>query len=238
MKSFFVKPFVAAVASFWIAAVAPASAQSNPVVVELFTSQGCSSCPPADAMLHELTKRDNVIPLALHVDYWDYIGWKDEFASPRHTERQKAYAAAAGRRSVYTPQMIINGDDSIVGARGMELSETIMRHSALPKLVQLDVQRVGADLTIRASVLEASARGDMIVQVVRYTPSRSVTITRGENAGRDMTYANVVSALDIVAEWNGRDPLEVTTPIEGTDPLAVLVQKVDHGSIIAAAQLK
>ncbi len=238
MKYCFVKPFIAAVASFWVAAVAPASAQSNPVVVELFTSQGCSSCPPADHMLHELTKRDNVIPLALHVDYWDYIGWKDEFARPEHTARQKAYAAAAGRRSVYTPQMIINGGDSIVGARGMELSETIMRHSALPKLVDLSVQRQGTEVAIRATVLKNSARGEMIVQLVRYSPSRSVKITRGENAGRDMTYANVVSELDIVAEWNGRDPLDITTPVAGSDPYAVLVQRAGHGAILAAARIE
>lgn len=238
MKSFFVKPFIAALASVWMFAGAPAVAQSNPVVVELFTSQGCSSCPPADEMLRELTKRENVIPLALHVDYWDYIGWKDKFARPEHTARQKAYAAAAGRRSVYTPQMIVNGNDSIVGPRGMELSETIMRHATLPKLVDLTVRRVGSDVTIRAHMVDDAARGEMIVQLVRYTPSRSVKITRGENAGRDLTYANVVSALDIVAEWDGRDPLSVTTPIDGEDPLAVLVQKAGHGSIIAAAQLK
>jgi len=238
MKSFFAKPFIAALASLWISAGAPAFAQSNPVVVELFTSQGCSSCPPADKMLHELTKRDNVIALALHVDYWDYIGWKDEFARAEHTARQKAYAATAGRRSVYTPQMIVNGNDSIVGARGMELSEAIMRHAALPKEVELTVQRAGPDLTIRASMLNDGTREEMIVQLVRYTPSRSVKITRGENAGRDMTYANVVSAMDIVAEWDGRVPLDVTTPIDGDDPLAVLVQKAGHGSIVAAAQLK
>src|SRR6056297_1329329 len=96
----------AALASF----TAPALAD-DPVVVELFTSQGCSSCPPADAMLGELAERDDVIPLALHVDYWDYIGWADIFADPAYTRRQKGYAHATGQRMVYTPQMVIDGQD-------------------------------------------------------------------------------------------------------------------------------
>ena len=231
------KPFVAALAFAWIAFAAPASAQSTPVVVELYTSQGCSACPPADKMLHELAKRDDVIPLALHVDYWDYIGWKDEFASPAHTERQKAYAAAMGSRSVYTPQMIVNGSDSIVGAKAMQLSEAILEHAMQPRAVELTLQRAGDVLTIRAAMIEGAASEDMIVQVVRYTPSRSVQITRGENAGHTMHYANVVSALDIVAEWDGSDGLDMTTPVSGNDPVAVLVQKVGHGKIVAAARL-
>ncbi len=232
------KLFFAAMSVFWFAHAAAVSAQSNPVVVELFTSQGCSSCPPADEMLHELTKRDDVLPLALHVDYWDYIGWKDEFARPENTERQKAYAAVAGRRSVYTPQMIVNGADSIVGARGMQLSDAIVKHAAQPKSVELELRLSGNQLRIRALMMPGAERNPMIVQLVRYTPSRSVKITRGENAGHDMTYANVVDTMDIVAEWDGREALELTTPVSGDDPLAVLVQYTNHGKIIAAAGLK
>ena len=107
-----------------------AAAESRPVVVELFTSQGCSSCPPADAFLHELSQRDDVIALALHVDYWDYIGWKDIFAQPAFTKRQKAYAKAGGRRSVYTPQMIIGGQDHVVGTHEENASALIQQHAA------------------------------------------------------------------------------------------------------------
>jgi hypothetical protein len=96
---------------------APSLAQDRPVLVELFTSQGCSSCPPADALLHKLARRDDVVALALHVDYWDYIGWKDTFAKAAHSARQRAYAREAGRRMVYTPQMIINGADHVVIGR-------------------------------------------------------------------------------------------------------------------------
>ncbi|MEL6315991.1 MAG: DUF1223 domain-containing protein, partial [Pseudomonadota bacterium] len=129
---------------------APAAADT-PVVVELFTSQGCSSCPPADALLHELAKRDDVIALALHVDYWDYIGWKDEFAHPDYAKRQRGYAIEAGRRSVYTPQMIINGVTDIVGARPMELSKAIAEHAAAPKALDLTLDRAGDVVTISAT---------------------------------------------------------------------------------------
>lgn len=95
---------------------APGFAQRAMVVVELYTSQGCSSCPPADALLHDLAEREDVIALALHVDYWDYIGWKDEFAHPQHAQRQRAYAQKAKRRSIYTPEFIVQGQTDVVGA--------------------------------------------------------------------------------------------------------------------------
>ena len=231
------KPFVTLIAALWTLWAVPVAAQSNPVVVELFTSQGCSSCPPADKMLHDLAARDDVIALALHVDYWDYIGWKDSFASPAYTERQKAYAVAAGRRSIYTPQMIINGMDAVMGANGMQVADYISAHSALPARVALVLSRGDGQLSINATLVDPQALETMIVQMVRYTPERTVTITRGENAGHTLSYANIVNAMDIVAEWDGRAPLDMTTPIEGDDPVAVLVQYADHGQIVAAARL-
>ena len=103
----------------------------GPVVVELYTSQGCSSCPPADAFLaRELANRDDVIALALHVDYWDYIGWKDDFADPQHTDRQRDYARAAGQRTIYTPQMIIAGKDHVIGSHPAEVKKLIRAHAS------------------------------------------------------------------------------------------------------------
>lgn len=215
---------------------APVAAQSNPVVVELFTSQGCSSCPPADKLMHDLAKRDDVIALAMHVDYWDYIGWRDSFAHPAHTERQKAYAVEGGRRSVYTPQMIINGTDSVVGARSMELAETIAEHAAAPDRVTVSLDRAGDAVTIRAQAVETRLRLPMVIQLVYFTPERSVEITRGENAGRTLSYANVAHGMKIVAEWDGRQAFELTTPVVSDDPVAVLVQAANHGAILAAAR--
>ncbi|WP_299692997.1 thioredoxin family protein [uncultured Tateyamaria sp.] len=215
--------------------VAPASADS-PVVVELFTSQGCSSCPPADALMHELATRDDVIALALHVDYWDYIGWKDEFADPRYAKRQRGYAVEAGRRSVYTPQMIINGETDIVGARPMELSKVIAQHAARPETVSLDVVREGDDLIIAAEAKHAS--GPYVVHMVRYTPERTARITRGENAGHTLTYANVTEDWKILTQWDGATALHLTADVTGDKPVVVVIQQGAHGPIEAAALLR
>ena len=221
----------AAIPSF----VTPVVAQS-PVVVELFTSQGCSSCPPADKLLHELAKRDDVIALALHVDYWDYIGWKDEFADPAYAERQRAYAIEARRRSVYTPQMIINGQTDIVGARPMELAKVIADYAAVSSPVTLELTRTGDEVQINAQSTEAN--GPLVVQMLRYTPERTARITRGENAGNTISYANVTEGWKILQEWDGVTELSIDADAPGDKPLVVMIQKGLSGPIVAAAQIK
>jgi len=213
----------------------PVMAQS-PVVVELFTSQGCSSCPPADKLLHELAQRNDVIPLALHVDYWDYIGWKDEFSHPDYAKRQRGYAVQAKRRSVYTPQMIVNGVTDIVGARRMELSKAIAHHADLPSRVELSVNRSGSEILINAQ--PTNVDGPLIVRMLRYTPQRSAHITRGENAGHTMLYANVTENWTVLAEWDGTTALALTSVVEGDKPVVVLVQQDQHGPILAAVRLR
>ncbi|MEO0401375.1 MAG: DUF1223 domain-containing protein [Pseudomonadota bacterium] len=214
---------------------APVAAQS-PVVVELFTSQGCSSCPPADKLLHELAGRDDVIALALHVDYWDYIGWKDEFADPNYANRQRGYAIEGNRRSIYTPQMIINGTTDIVGARPMELSKAIADHAAKPVPVALDVSRAGDTITISATA--ARSTGPLLVHMVRYQPERTAKITRGENAGHTISYANVTQEWKILQEWDGVTDLNLEAQAEGDIPVVVMIQEGRHGAILAAAQLR
>lgn len=210
---------------------------AEPVVVELYTSQGCSSCPPADALLHELAARDDVLPLALHVDYWDYIGWKDEFAKPSHTKRQKGYAHAGGRRMIYTPQMIIMGQDDVVGADGMQVEDAIARHQAQPRPVSLTATRQGDDVLIRLQPKVQMPEGRFVVQLVRYTPQQTVSIKRGELAGRTLSYANVVEDWQIAAEWDGAGDLEIAFPARGSKPAAVLVQEAPFGPVIAAARV-
>ncbi|WP_299285825.1 thioredoxin family protein [uncultured Tateyamaria sp.] len=214
---------------------APVGAQS-PVVVELFTSQGCSSCPPADRLLHELAERDDVIALALHVDYWDYIGWKDEFADPAYAKRQRGYAVEGGRRSVYTPQMIINGTTDIVGARPLQLSEAIAQHAAKPSPVALDVARDGRQVTISATAERGN--GPFLVHMVHYQPERSAKITRGENAGHTISYANVTEGWKILKEWDGVTDLSLNATADSDLPMVVIIQKGRHGAILAAAQLR
>ena len=173
------KRVAAALAALWLTLPGAALAQSAPVVVELFTSQGCSSCPPADKLMHDLAKREDVIALALHVDYWDYIGWKDLFADPEHTKRQQRYAFRGGRDVVYTPQMIINGQDDVVGARAMELAEIIAAHAERGSPVTLRATRAGDAVQIEASAAEGAAPGRLVVQLVRFTPLGREALLQG-----------------------------------------------------------
>ncbi|WP_078059100.1 DUF1223 domain-containing protein [Tropicimonas marinistellae] len=208
----------------------------NRVVVELFTSQGCSSCPPADALLERLAERDDVLALALHVDYWDYIGWADSFARPEHTKRQKAYARLAGSRTIYTPQMVIGGVEQIVGARPMDVMDAVLRHVGQAAEVELVAMRDGASLRITAAK-PANPSGKMLVQLVRYIPHRIVKIERGENAGKTVEYTNIVSDWQILEEWTGAAPLEIVADASGSDSAAVIVQQAENGRILAAADL-
>lgn len=216
-----------------------ATAQQMPVVVELFTSQGCSACPPADAFMQDLAKEPGVLALALHVDYWDYIGWKDQFAQPQFTARQKAYARAAGQRSVYTPQMIVDGQDHVVGTHIADVVRLLRSHAARPRNLALSVARQGGDLQIELRPT-GPLSGAMAVQLVRYRPDAVVDIARGENAGKRVHYVNIVSDWTLLSEWDGRAPLAISQPISGDLPAAVIVQSITAkgpGRIEAAALL-
>jgi hypothetical protein len=219
-----------------LAATGMAAAQSKPlVVVELYTSQGCSSCPPADGYLAELVANPDVIALALHVDYWDYIGWKDEFADPAFTERQKEYARAVGSRTIYTPQMIVNGVDRVEGNNPEAVDSMVKMHLMEPSGVSLRLERAGDQLLIRAS--GGNVAGPLTVNVVRFTPNETVTIERGENAGRTLTYHNIVTGFATVGEWDGASPLDMETTVSGSDPVAVFLQAEGPGQVLAAARL-
>lgn len=219
----------------WLAAMGQADAQSRPVVVvELYTSQGCSSCPPADEFMAKLVTNPDVIALALHVDYWDYIGWKDEFAYAAFTDRQKDYARAAGSRTIYTPQMIVNGVDRVEGNNPEAVEALVQMHLMGNSGVSLMLQREGDTLYVRGS---GNVAGPLTVNLVRFIPKETVTIERGENAGMTMAYHNIVTELVTVGEWSGTGPLTMETPITGTDPVAVFVQAKGPGAILAAARL-
>ena len=223
-------------AAFWIALAGAAHADKPVIVVELFTSQGCSSCPPADAFLHKLAKREDVIALSLHVDYWDYIGWKDVFGDPRNTARQKGYAKAGHRRSVYTPQMVIQGREHVVGNHPLDVAELINAHQEQPLAVALVASQTGGEVTIKANA-GAPSGGVMVVQLVRFERSATVDIKRGENAGQEITYVNVVRDWQVVGEWDGSKPLLLKTAAKGDLPAVVIVQGKGYGRIMAAARV-
>lgn len=220
-----------------------------PVVVEMFTAQGCSSCPPADTMLGMLAGQPDVLALSYHVDYWDYLGWPDSFARPEFTERQTAYANAAGERSVYTPQMIIEGQDTSVAPGPAQLMGLIDAHRYAPALVS--VQRDPTPEGERIEVSPLSELGPSVeVMLVRYAPERRVDVTAGENRGRAVIYSNVVLGLQHLSWWDGLQPLRLTVRADlvsdGAYPddtrHAVLIQQMRGprtlpGPILAAIRL-
>jgi len=225
----------AAFASFMTVAM-PALAE-GPVVVELYTSQGCSSCPPADALMHDLAEREDVIALALHVDYWDYIGWADSFADPAHTARQQSYAAVAGQSSIFTPQMVIGGQDHVIGTKPMDVMDLIQAHTGRKTGAQISLSRSGGQLQITGQSNVTFSDGT-IVQLVRFTPHETVDIRRGENAGNQFTYANIVTMWRTIGEWDGRGALNLSVDVPGPAPVVVIVQEPGPGAIIATAVLR
>lgn len=228
--------FVSAACGLWLAATPAAVVADEVVVIELYTSQGCSSCPPADEFVAMLASNPRVLPLALHVDYWDYIGWADQFAQAKFTDRQRAYARAIGSRTIYTPQLIIGGLDRIEGFAPEETAEQLHKHLALSPDVRLSVQRKGDKLVIRAEA-EPPLTEPVRMQLVRYTPKETVTIERGENAGKTITYHNIVTSWEGLGEWSGLEPLEITVPFSGSQPGAVIVQSEGPSAILAAARV-
>ncbi len=215
----------------------PAAAQRSGTVVELFTSQGCSSCPPADAFIGELAKRKDVIALSFHVDYWNYLGWKDRFATPETTARQRAYGRALGMRYVYTPQIVIGGVTQAVGSgfrRVLALIEQARRRPAIDiHITHPDAHT--ATLNIGAGPKQ---RRPATVWIMFYDNQHVTRIARGENRGRRLVNTNVVRSLKRVGAWRG-DRMELTLSLdalgaEGRDGCAVIVQEADSGPILGA----
>lgn len=225
----------------------PADAGSNvaansprqPVVVELFTSQGCSSCPPADALLGELAGQPGIIALSLHVDYWDYIGWKDPYASPAMTARQRSYSRARGSRTIYTPQMIIDGRYDVIGSRRGEVLKTIERAASLPKALDIELSTEnGGKVVIPAG---RAPDDGAAVWLVYYDQSLDTDIRRGENAGLKARDYNVVRNFERLGTWTGeRLELPLALPDAagaGRDNCAIIVQQGRAGPILGAATM-
>jgi hypothetical protein len=229
-------------AALAVAAGSAVAGENLPVVVELFTSQGCNSCPPADAFLEELAKRDDVIALAFHVNYWDYLGWKDTFATDETTERQRTYATFLGERTVYTPQMVIGGVAHKVGSRRGDVNQVIdsLRQPSDPYL-EVRVGRVeGGKIAIHIPAGELEQR-DVVVWLVRYDSSHVVDIERGENRGLAIEYRNVVADYRELAMWYGEE-IKIELKISelragGHDGSVILVQEGGSGRIIGAAKV-
>ena len=202
------------------------AALADPVVVELYTSQGCSACPPADAMLAELAGREDVIALSLHVDYWDWIGWPDAFAHSAFTDRQRAYAKAERTNVIYTPQFVVGGADRVEGADGMRLADVIAAHRATPGgALRMAMTARGREVV---AVPSGDGQGGQIV-LVTYRPQARVGIEAGENAGRSMTYHNVVVGWDVLGQWDGAETAFVLPDPPAGHRQAVIAQAWHDG---------
>jgi hypothetical protein len=213
-----------------IAIIRPAHADPR-AVVELFTSQGCSSCPPADKVIGELAKDPTVIALSMPIDYWDYLGWKDTLADARFTARQRAYSKMRGDREVYTPQAVINGSAHVIGSDRAGIENAIGATSKAEGVMSVPVTmtQTGNKLTVSVAASDkvpAAMHGE--VWICAISKAVPISILRGENHGRDLTYYNVVRNLMKLGDWNG-SPGSWTVPIEsveqeGVDGAVVYVQ--------------
>ncbi len=212
-----------------VAIIRPAHAEPR-AVVELFTSQGCSSCPPADKIIGDLSSDPSIIALSMPIDYWDYLGWKDTLADSRFSARQKAYSRMRGDREVYTPQVVVNGSAHVIGSdrAGIEnaIGKTDKSTGAMSVPVTMSLSGKQINVSVAESKEPAATHGEVwICSIAKSVP---ISIGRGENRGQQITYHNVVRNLLKVGDWNGH-PESWTVPIEnltrdGVDGAVVYVQ--------------
>jgi len=198
-------------------------------VVELFTSQGCAQCPPADALLTSLAERGDVVALAYHVNYWDYIGWEDTFGDQSFSDRQRAYAKSWGSSRIYTPQMVVNGAKGVVGSRRDEVQQAV-DGASLPLIVALahegDILQV--DVPAKADL------GDATIWLVTFLDRADVAIEDGENAGKSMVYTQVVTGRQVLGMWEADAGAQFKLPLgevlgEKNSGLAVVIQQERNG---------
>ncbi len=216
-------------------AVAAAS-QPRPAIVELYTSEGCSSCPAAETYIGELAGRRNVLPLSFHVDYWDNLGWPDRFALADAVSRQRHYAKVLGKSSVYTPQVVIDGSRDFVGSDRQGIDRALA--DARDEGVQIGLSAADGNVTIGLKQRNGVATSEVIL--VAYQHKAVSKIVRGENAGRMLEEFNIVRSLRTLGRWNGDARLfrvSIDSLPQGSTDIAVLVQPVGLAPIIGAATL-
>ena len=225
--------------------IAPAAADDQTVVLELFTSQGCVACPPADKILAVLAQDENVVALSWAVDYWDYLGWRDTFGSPENTKLQEDYNTRLGVRGVFTPQVIINGSDQTVGSRAEEIRDLIRTRREAGGL-PVNVAVEGDWEELRYSIEQASDQMSeqskpLVIRLVWYDADQIVKIGFGDNGGSELHYTNVVRGTKIIGEWNGEDMSGVIDLADmlamGVNCVAIILQDGETGPILGAAKI-
>jgi hypothetical protein len=229
-------------ASGLAALLQPAFAEPPRAVMELFTSQGCSNCPPADALLMEYARQPDIVALSFPVTYWDYLGWKDTLAHAEFTARQKEYAHARSDRQVFTPQMIVNGKKSCIGSDRAQIEKaiemTLKDRKGLP--VDITLEEKNGRVTVSVAETGETLQREAELWVLPVLRTQTVPIERGENKGRTVTYSNVVRGLKRIGEWRG-GPARFEVPLEtargSADGYVVLLQaeEGDKPSVILGA---
>jgi hypothetical protein len=221
-----------ALATLLLAASAAHAEAPRPIVVELFTSQGCSSCPPADRLLTELSRsRPDLLVLAFHVTYWNRLGWPDPYSLDAATDRQRRYARISAIGGIYTPQVVVDGTQDVVGSDAPRLHRAIAAAESRARGLPLAIRRDGAEAAVSLGAGPGAGR----VLVIGYDGQHSTQVRRGENAGATLVESNIVRGLAEAGQWQGQaTELRVAAP--AGEHLAVIVQAAD-GTILGAARL-
>jgi hypothetical protein len=217
---------------------------SRPVLLELFTSQGCSDCPAADRMVTELANRDDVIALSLPITYWDILGWKDTFATDANTRRQKSYAQVMNRSGIYTPQMIVDGRLDVVGNQRDRVMHAVeVRSGAIARETSIEIllRKVSNRIEIAIPGNAKGSKNAGTIWVMRTLAQGSVSVGDGENRNRQLTYTNLVRDLQRAGEWRGQS-MKIDLPLNVAklkyDGVVVVLQAEDFGPVLGAAALR
>ncbi|WP_310621880.1 DUF1223 domain-containing protein [Flexibacterium corallicola] len=236
---------LAFVSTFALLNVGMVYAQPVKAVVELYSSQGCGYCPPANKLLSELSKKPNVIAMDFHVNIWDFMGWKDTLANKKNTDRQRAYALSRHDKGVYTPQAIINGKQDVAGNDRQGLLETVEAQTPLSLDVNARIDKTMLDVSVsgKAHPLEPT---EADIYLLRLTKKKEVDIQGGDNAGKDMQYVNVVTDIIPIGMWMGKDtvlrfPKSALGEINDNTQWVVLVQSMNTkgpGPILGATKFE
>ena len=209
----------------------------HPVVLELFTSQSCSSCPPADALLKQLSASDpDLLPLSFHVHYWDYLSWKDTYSSPVYTDRQSAYARALGQNGVFTPQLIVNGTTSAIGSNEGDVERAISDARRTPPAVSVSLKPAGHQLIASiATSSRSTAPMQADIWEVQFDRYAKTHVAAGENGGRTLESINNVTSITSLGTWRSDGSKTIPLDMPASGSVVVIVQTPQQGPILGAA---
>lgn len=208
-----------------------------PIFIELFTSQGCSSCPPAEKILGQLSNHRRIFTLSCHVTYWDYLGWTDTFAIPDCDKRQRNIMRTRGNKNYYTPQMVVNGADEFPGHRSGRIKKAIEKANKSPAAI---ISMSHQDTSVAIAMLPNVIKDDYSLWVFGYRKPREVRVGNGENRGRKLISTNTVATISDLGSWDGKAGMKRFTIDGGSniDGIVLIAQKDKYGPIVATGRIE